>query len=210
MTFTYQFRKLEVTPKARARQKSRFKSSFSETVDALERELKFLRAQNVVIQADIEQRDIRIDGMLRADARPKSPAVAISFDSKHGPLMYPCDQFDHWQDNIRAIALSLEALRTVDRYGVTKKAEQYQGWAKLPLPEADDYQLSGVEDAQKLILDVIRITRPDAAVQFSEPYLSNAIREAKRNAHPDASTGSAAMFKQVTQAETILRAQQDA
>ena len=35
------------------------------------------------------------------------------------------------QDNVRAIALSLEALRAVDRYGVSKRGEQYAGWKQL-------------------------------------------------------------------------------
>jgi hypothetical protein len=36
--------------------------------------------------------------------------------------------------NVRAIALALEALRKVDRYGVTKRGEQYAGWKALPSP----------------------------------------------------------------------------
>jgi len=33
---------------------------------------------------------------------------------------------------MRAIALSLQALRAVDRYGVARRAEQYRGWKQLP------------------------------------------------------------------------------
>ena len=35
--------------------------------------------------------------------------------------------------NLRAIALALAALRAVERYGVTRRQEQYKGWAELPL-----------------------------------------------------------------------------
>lgn len=49
-------------------------------------------------------------------------------------LSYPCDSCDNWQHNVRSIALALQALRAVDRYGVTRRAEQYRGWGKLPAP----------------------------------------------------------------------------
>jgi hypothetical protein len=46
-------------------------------------------------------------------------------------MSFPCDTFDDWQDNLRAIAKSLEALRMVDRYGVTRNNEQYRGFTAL-------------------------------------------------------------------------------
>jgi hypothetical protein len=98
----------------------------------LERELRALRAKNIVIQAAVTDQDIRNDGWLRANARPEHPGVILTFDSRHGPLSYPCDAFNDWQANVRAIALALEALRKVDRYGVTKRGEQYTGWKALP------------------------------------------------------------------------------
>ena len=52
-------------------------------------------------------------------------------------MSYPCDKYSNWQANLRAIALSLEALRAEDRYGVTRRAEQYKGWAKLLPPNAE-------------------------------------------------------------------------
>ena len=69
--------------------------------------------------------------MPRANASPKSPAVVIAFESKHGPLQYATDAFTHWQANVRAVALGLEALRRVERYGITKHGEQYTGWKQL-------------------------------------------------------------------------------
>lgn len=120
----------------RQRQPSAFTAKWSNTLDILERELRELRAKDVVIQADVQPHQLRNDGMLRAEARPASPKVILSFESKHGPLSYPCDRFHDWQDNVRAIALALEALRKVDRYGVTRKAEQYKGWSKLPPPNS--------------------------------------------------------------------------
>src|ERR1700675_3855774 len=84
-----------------------------------------LDAKKLVFQIDVRESEIRLDGLPSARARPNDPAVIVSFDSKHGPLRYFCDQFTDWQDNIRAIALGLEALRKVERYGITHRGEQY-------------------------------------------------------------------------------------
>lgn len=105
---------------------------WSGTVDLLDRELFQLDAENVVLQMAVTDRDIRNDGWIRANARPEHPGVILTFDSMHGPLSYPCDTFEDWQANVRAIALALEALRKVDRYGVTKRGEQYTGWKAIP------------------------------------------------------------------------------
>ena len=55
--------------------------------------------------------------------------------STQGDLRYPAHRFHGWQDNVRAIALALEALRKVDRYGITQRGEQYAGWKQLPAPD---------------------------------------------------------------------------
>lgn len=130
----FTFRSIEAWPgeRTRNRQGSRFKANYSRTLQLLERELAHLRARNVVIEADADPSEIRLDGQLRANARLRGPGIILSFDSKFGPLRYPCDTFTTWQDNLRGIALALEHLRAVDRYGVTRRGEQYTGWSKLP------------------------------------------------------------------------------
>lgn len=124
----------------RARVQSRFDSTWTSTLELLERELTALRAKEVVLEVDVPDRGVRLDGQLRADARANSPAVVLSFESKHGALMYRCDRFvapsyrrrmEDWQHNVRAIALTLESLRAVDRYGATQTGQQYTGWAAI-------------------------------------------------------------------------------
>lgn len=118
------------------RKRSPFSASWEKSLTLLQRELAALGADDVVFQLDMEERDIRIDGFPKANARPRSPAVIISFKSRFGHLRYQCDAFDvstdGWKENVRAIALGLEALRQVERYGITKRGEQYTGWKALP------------------------------------------------------------------------------
>lgn len=85
-----------------------------------------------MIQLALDETDIRLDGWPRGNATPRHHGVILAFESKHGPLKYATARYYPWQANLRAIALGLEALRAVDRYGVTKRGEQYAGWKALP------------------------------------------------------------------------------
>ncbi len=109
-----------------------FVAPYTKTLDLLEYELGKLKARDIVIQADFAMADLSNDGQPRSGKFPRSPRVILSFEGSKGALSIPCDRFISWTDNIRAIALSLEALRKVDRYGITVSDEQYRGWAQLP------------------------------------------------------------------------------
>lgn len=121
--------------RAGRRRRSPFRAAWSNTVEQLTRELRAVDARDVVLEVDMREQDFRIDGLPRATARAASPGVRLSFVAKSvagsPALRYAVDTFDDWQDNVRAIALGLNALRAVDRYGVTKRGEQYAGWKQL-------------------------------------------------------------------------------
>jgi hypothetical protein len=117
----------------------RFRTSWHHTLELLGRETELLGAQLVVVQVDVRDGDIRRDGMLTARAKVGFPGVRVSFDSIHGPLTDATDTYEQrwpgdppgWQANTRAIALGLQALRAVDRYGITRSGEQYRGWTAI-------------------------------------------------------------------------------
>lgn len=114
--------------------RSQFSASWSSTVEILSREIRMLKPGKTVLEIDLPTNGFRQDGLPRADRRAFTPAVVLTLiRTKHGhDLRYEVATYDDWQDNVRAIALGLEALRAVDRYGVTKKGEQYAGWKQLP------------------------------------------------------------------------------
>lgn len=129
------YRPITIWPGKRTqhRQRAKFTAKWSQTLELLDRELWHIGAQSIVLQMECDERDIRRDGVPRSDARPRGPGVILSFErGRSGHVSFPCDRYSDWQDNVRAIALSLEALRSVDRYGVTQSGEQYRGWAALP------------------------------------------------------------------------------
>lgn len=133
-----------------------FKASYSDTLGALEREIEALKGGEVIIGLVTSPDQIRLDGRLRTDARVDHPGVELSFEipgrrdpmtDQRAPgrrLVFHTDVHTQttrwvsggparvaWKDNLRAIALGLEALRAVDRYGITSTAEQYAGFAQL-------------------------------------------------------------------------------
>lgn len=128
------FRPVITWPGARTKfpRQSPFGSDWRATMNLLDKELRQLDAKHLVIEVDCDESQIRRDGQPRADARMRSPGVILSFDSRHGPLRYACDAFLVYRDNIRALALGLEALRKVERYGIAARGEQYQGYRALP------------------------------------------------------------------------------
>ena len=68
------------------------------------------------------------------ERRPFGPGVVVSYDLPNGSLSFPLRYVLTFDENLRAIGLSLQALRAVDRYGVTKRGEQFTGWKRLPPP----------------------------------------------------------------------------
>ena len=155
-----------------------------------------MRAKDILIQAYLNYEDIRNDGWPRSSARPSSPGVIVSFSTPNGDLSFPCDTYTNWEHNVRAIALALEALRRVERYGVTRRHEQYKGWAKLP-PAPSRMKK---EDA----LTFLSLHGDDAPV-YAENF-KQIYRRAAAKLHPDnQSTGNEHLFKLLSQAKEVLQ-----
>lgn len=179
---------------------SPFRAKWAQTIDLLETELNHLKAKEIVIQADCDRSQIRLDGLMRADAKLRGPGVVLSFESKHGPLSYPCDQYKDWQDNVRAIALSLEKLRAVDRYGVTRQAEQYKGWARLP-DKSQSGPFATPSAACDWLTKELAITVP---VPSCDEHRATLRKAAMAAFHPDRNAGDDARWKLWTAAAAVL------
>lgn len=181
-----------------------FRAPWPLTLDLIGKETRMLGARLVIVQVDVTEAEIRRDGMLRANARVGFPGVKVSFESKHGPLTYATDEYAHWQANARAIALSLQALRAVDRYGVAKSGEQYRGWRAI---ENGSQPMSADVAAQFIAEHASRVLggrAPRADAILSDPDArSTAFKAAARCLHPDAG-GSPEQFRQLVKARDLL------
>lgn len=182
MRCDFTFRPIDNWPQEKTRRprSSPFRTPYKQTLDLLDRELTALGVRKAVIQIDLPESKIRNDGLPYSGARPDFQGVMFSFESKYGPLRYATDVFVFWQDNLRAIALGLEALRRVDRYGITKKGEQYKGWKQLPSgkTEANDIFMAARFLAQYSGLDAGEIWTDE--ITYRKAY-----RAAAKELHPD-------------------------
>lgn len=178
------------------------------TTALLDRELDFLEADNVVLQMAVTDREIRRDGWIRSNAVPDHPGVILTFDSWLGPLSYPCDNFTAWKANVRAIALALEALRKIDRYGVTKRGEQYTGWKQIPGPGQTSVTMTANRAAEILKASAgesIEGKFPEDVILGDAGVAQAVHKAARRSSHPDAG-GSDERFQSVELAWSVLSA----
>lgn len=196
------------------REASRFTVGWDAALQLLDRELTALKARDVVFEVDVTDAQIRLDGMLRSGARVDFPGVRIAFESKHGPLTYATDRFlkpswqrkgmqQHWQHNVYAIAKSLERLRLVDDYGVTKRGEQYTGFKALPAGRSMPASHMTTDQACRILSELSGVTiTPGESEQSTRARL----REAKAAAHPDRHDGDRTLWDHVEQAARVLGA----
>jgi hypothetical protein len=182
----------KITPPQK-RQRARFKAQWGSTMELLESELRHLGAgtDDVLLLMAISEADITLSGRPRASARPEHPGIVLVIQTKkYGTLKFPCDTFDNYADNIRAVALGLNHLRTLDRYG-----EQYTGWKQLPEPA------TGREEAARILS---QMTEFSAGEILTDPDVAKrALREAQHKAHPDTG-GSHDLFVAVQRAWQAL------
>lgn len=192
---------------------SPFSSTYAQTLDLLCGEVDRINRPmvdaEVVIEVNAPPSRISRWGSLHAQARIDAPGVIVSFGSMHGPLRYACDTFDQgvsrqpaWQQNVRAIALALEALRKVSRYGVGARGEQYTGWGQLGTGRAMPAPMDRAAAA--------RILRSAAGVDGHDSRsVVDLYRIAAKRTHPDHG-GDTAHFAELTAAYQILTTKEHA
>ncbi len=168
----HRFVSLEVWPYPPTRQRRgryAFKAPWSNTLRLLDSELRHLGAQDCTIAAGFREQDLRLDGLPRAGARePSHPGVILSFTARKiegwPQLNYGTDTCERWEHNVRSIALGLESLRAVDRYGITRRAEQYAGF-RLLTTGADQPSIARgrklIAEASGDVRGALRRTHPD-------------------------------------------------
>lgn len=187
------------TPPDARRSRFAFKVTAGGTLHELEEELGRIRARDAFLEVDVRShRDIRQDGRMRADASPASPGVALYFTHPSaGDLRFACDGYEVWHHNVRAILLTLEALRSIDRYGAVRDGEQFRGFRALP----SGVGLSmGVTAALRIFEEATdERTEPRTPERFRELY-----RMARSRWHPDRTGGDRTRWDQVEAAARVL------
>ncbi len=156
-------------------------------LDRLRAELYRIGARDCCIEIAVSERNITRYGELRADARPAGPGVVVyATHPRQGDLRFACDTYRLWHRNVNAIALTLEALRGIARWGAVRDEQQFAGFRALPGATA---LTMGTSAATRILSEASGLTAPS-------PVTVDWLREARRRAmtklHPDVSGDRAA------------------
>lgn len=152
------------------------------TIAELDRELRLVGAEGVVLQVDVSGDRIRKSDGLPYQHADVDPAVVLTFENEQGTQTYPADLYDSWVDNLRAIFYTLHDLRRISRHGVGSGSEQYRGFARLPGPGGTTVTMGAMEAARELA----KMTTfwPDDILE-SRTKADAAYRTKAKWAHPD-------------------------
>lgn len=120
-------------PRVDRPQRSKFRTSFGAARDSVMLELRRMGVslQTVTMSSNVP---LRMDGLPRATRYTiDDPGVAVYFERSGRPLCIACDKWDRVEDNMHAIAKSIDALRGLERWGSKHMVDAaFQGFEALP------------------------------------------------------------------------------
>lgn len=156
---------------------SRYEVNFVKAREDVLRSLKLMGATEKVISTNIP---LRRDGLPLANMRePEDPGVAVYWvESKWEggkrisvTRVMACDQWRTVRDNMRAVGLSLEALRAIKRAGATQVLDQaFKGFTALPAQTGRSWRevlgLVGIEhvtptQVERVYREIAVVRHPD-------------------------------------------------
>lgn len=119
----------------------------------------------------------RMDGMPRSDAKkPLDPGAAVYWEESTGERRcIAVDQYTHVEDNLAAIAATLDAMRAIERHGGAEILQRaFTGFTALAAPTST-----------RSWWDVLRVPK-----QSTREAVKTAYRALASKAHPDKPGGS--------------------
>jgi hypothetical protein len=183
------------TPGHDRRTNQLFKTSFADARDECFREIHRLGGSDPVVSTNVPlKRDGRPQAVEWGKAIAGHPGVAIYFKRKGKELCFACDCWNHVQDNMHAVTLTIAALRGIARWGTGDMMEAaFAGFRAIP------EKTSGLDPWEVLGLD--------RNIKLTEDLVKSAFRLCAKDAHPDnQETGSAEKWAQLREAHDLLMA----
>ncbi len=173
------------------RHQSRYRVSFAEARDDLLHELDMLNAKVVMLSSNLP---LRRDGIPYAASRePSDPGVAVYWTDARGDHVVACDSWRTVRENVRAVGLTVAALRALERTGASEILDRaYTGFTALPEVAGDtDWRVTLGFDPRDAV---------------TEREVRERYRQKARELHPDAPGGDTERFKALGSAlERALR-----
>lgn len=169
----------ERTPRARRRINRLWRGATVSTASLqVEDEVRRLGGDELVISTNLA---LRVDGFPRSgQPEPVDPGVAVYFRRKAQQIVLACDRYSEVAENLRAIAMHLEALRGMERWGVGSLDQAFAGYAALPESSSAEcwWSVLGCQQA------------PKSTDELRAVYLA-----AAKRSHPDAGGSNDAFLR---------------
>lgn len=164
---------------------SRFEQSMETAQRFLRIEVSRINGKDLIVSTNIP---VRKDGMLYTDWMKKKiedPGVAIYFKYKGKDISMCCDQYLGVWENIYALGKGIEALRSMERWGVSDFLERaFTGFAAIP--EVSSYNMPSIW----VILGL-----PGKPAGIDEVHA--AYKRKAKEVHPDTPNGNEVEFIQL-------------
>ena len=107
------------------RQHSNFKATVPSALKFLEDEIRRLGAKSLVVSSNCTL----------GSYRPTDPGVCAYFHYQGIEAAIPCDRWSKVEDNVHAIAKTIESMRGIERWGAKHMIKAaFSGFAALPAP----------------------------------------------------------------------------
>ncbi len=160
-------------PRTQPRQKGAYRTSMAGA-------LSNLRVQVKLLAGEAASRTLVLSSNCTlGQERPPDPGVVAFFTLDKQQIAIPCDRWLAVEHNIQAIALTIEAMRAMDRHGARHMMKaMFQGFAALPAP--DDW---------RVVLGVPTCA-PGTGTGHQLADAETRYRNLARSAHPDMPGGS--------------------
>lgn len=117
--------------------------------------------------------------------RPADPGVVAFFVFEKQLVAIPCDRWQAVEHNVQAIALTIEAMRAMERHGAKQMIRaMFQGFTALPAPGDDWRAVLGHPktraEAEAAYRDLARSAHPDAGGSDDRMAVLNVARDRAR------------------------------
>lgn len=168
-------------PRTKHPKPSMFSVGMATARDGLLEEIRLLGGRGIIISTNIKTYMRGGQEIPYANqGRPDDCGVAVYFTLKNEQRVFACDRWKSVQENIRAISLTIGALRGIERWGSSEMLNRvFTGFAALPETTATAWW------------DVLGYDSPNHSLADFEA----AYRQKAKSAHPDAGGSNEAMAR---------------
>lgn len=160
---------------------SRWKTNLNEALKFLRSQLNLFGGTDLVLSSNCSL----------GSENHSDPGVCAYFRYNGKTMAIPCDRWDKVAHNVKAIAMTIEAIRGMERWGAKAMIEaMFTGFVALP------------EMNSESVWQVLGLERHDPAI-ITEQDVLDAYHELAKAKHPDKPGGSTADFVELCKAKDL-------